>query len=390
MKNNTLFTPYLLFSLSISFMAPMVIDIMSPSLPYIADFFRLTKSSAQLLITAAIFGLILGQVIAGMLSDAVGRGRMIYIGLTILAISSIFCTLATTIYWIFLARFFQGISASLIGVNNRALIREKFDDDQYLSALNYIVLAWRAFVVIGPMIGATLQYYIGWKAVFYFICLYALIVLSVYFIFVKDKIETQHGKNIHQNFSNFFFFFTKKDFILNIIALGLSIATGILFVQFSPFFILRHFHVNVLSIGMCNMSIGIAYIFSSIAIKFLNNSPVKIYWMSLFSISMGILCLVLFGKNNLKLFLLIIFVIQFGFGLSGPILLANALKSFKNNASSAAAAQGMILWTTCSIASLLFSFINNQSLAIYAMIIGCIAIFILIIWGGQLKRIKTS
>lgn len=384
MKKNTILTSYLIFSLFISIMAPMVIDIMGPSLPYIAASLDLVKSSAQLIISIAIFGLVCGHVIAGTLSDVIGRARMIYIGLSILAIASFLCALADSFYLILLARFFQGMAASLIGANNRALIRERYDDNEYGSAINYVMFAWRTFVVIGPMVGAAIQNFISWKAVFYFNFFYAFVVLLVYIRFIKNKIQPIPGKNIRKNCLHFIDFFKNKKFILNIVALGLSTSTGILFVQFSPFFLVRHFHVSSLSIGLCNMSIGIAYIFSTFAIQYLQKKAVQIYALSLICLCIGFVLLPSVSSHSLSLFILSILTIQFGMGLSGPIILTNALQDFKDKASSAAAAQGMILWATCAGVSLFFGLSDIQSIDVYTVIMAIISFIVLAIWAQPL------
>ena len=246
------------------------------------------------------------------------------------------------------------------------------------------MLAWRTFVVVSPMIGAVIQNFINWKAVFYFNFLYAFVTLVVYISFVKNKIQTISRKNIRKNFFHFIDFFKNKKFILNIVALGLSTSTGILFVQFSPFFLVHHFHVSSLSIGLCNMSIGIAYIFSTFAIQYLQKRSVKIYALSLMCLCVGFVLLPTLGNRSLSLFILSILIIQFGIGLSGPIILTNALQDFKDKASSAAAAQGMILWATCAGISLFFGLSNIQSIDAYTVVIAIISLVVLGIWAQTL------
>ena len=62
--------------------APLSIDMYLPALPALGRTFGTGASQIQLTLSAFVLGLALGQIVAGPLSDALGRRRPLLVGLS--------------------------------------------------------------------------------------------------------------------------------------------------------------------------------------------------------------------------------------------------------------------------------------------------------------------
>ncbi|WP_030229093.1 MFS transporter [Actinoalloteichus caeruleus] len=97
---------------ALSALGPLSIDTYLPAFPAIASDFDTTTSQVQLSLTACLLGLALGQIVAGPLSDALGRRRPLLTGLFVYVLSSAACAVALTAPMLTGARFVQGLSGA--------------------------------------------------------------------------------------------------------------------------------------------------------------------------------------------------------------------------------------------------------------------------------------
>src|SRR3989440_3352279 len=89
---------------------PLSIDMYLPGLPAIARDLGASESMIQLTLTACLIGLALGQVVAGPVSDALGRRRPLLVGVAGYAIASLLCALAPSAPALVGLRLLQGLT----------------------------------------------------------------------------------------------------------------------------------------------------------------------------------------------------------------------------------------------------------------------------------------
>jgi MFS transporter, DHA1 family, multidrug resistance protein len=103
------------------------IDAMLPALPRIAaDLSPEHPNSAQMVVTAFVFGLGLGTLVMGPLSDAFGRKRVILGGLMLYGVAALACAFATSLEALLLLRFVQGLGVAAPRVVGSAMMRDVF------------------------------------------------------------------------------------------------------------------------------------------------------------------------------------------------------------------------------------------------------------------------
>src|SRR5258708_35655660 len=96
----------------LSAFGPLSTDMYLPALPTLSHDLGATMSQIQITLSACILGLALGQVIAGPISDALGRRRPLLIGVAVFALASLLCIIAPSVAVLTILRFVQGFAGA--------------------------------------------------------------------------------------------------------------------------------------------------------------------------------------------------------------------------------------------------------------------------------------
>ncbi|HHX8582689.1 TPA: multidrug effflux MFS transporter [Vibrio diabolicus] len=138
-----------------------------PSLPWIAKDFSISLDQAQLLVSIYLLGFGPSQFIYGPVSDALGRKKVLLMGLLI-AMSGLLMIiyLSDTFTGMVMGRFLQGLGTGCCAVLARASTRDRFSGDELPVAMSYIAMAASITPLIAPVIGGFINFHFGWSMVF--------------------------------------------------------------------------------------------------------------------------------------------------------------------------------------------------------------------------------
>ena len=158
-----------------------------PVLPLASDEFKL---STTLLIGFAIgiHGLTQGlfQIPFGMLSDRVGRKKIIAIGLVLFTLGSCIAALAENVYWLIIGRAIQGCGA--IASTLLALVSDLTRVEQRTKSMALIGVAIASSFGLALLIGPILFNLYGAKSIFIFSTLSGLIGLWILFTIIPSPL----------------------------------------------------------------------------------------------------------------------------------------------------------------------------------------------------------
>jgi EmrB/QacA subfamily drug resistance transporter len=127
------------------------------------------------------YGLFLGALIlvGGSFGDVFGRRLMFVLGVTLFAIASAACGLATGIHQLIIARSIQGVGAAFLVPGSLAIISAAFDEKTRGQAIG----TWSGFTAIttaiGPVLGGWLIEHASWRWVFFINLPLAAVVVAV-------------------------------------------------------------------------------------------------------------------------------------------------------------------------------------------------------------------
>ncbi len=150
------------------------IDAMLPALPAMAE--ALTPEApnrAQLVVTVFVFGLGLGTLFTGPLSDTFGRKPVMLMGTAIYIVSAALATQAESLELLLFARAMQGVGAAGPRVVAIAVIRDLFAGRQMAQIVSFIMMVFTIVPAVAPSIGALMLQLGGWPLIFWTFVVFA-------------------------------------------------------------------------------------------------------------------------------------------------------------------------------------------------------------------------
>jgi DHA1 family bicyclomycin/chloramphenicol resistance-like MFS transporter len=357
---------------SIFAISPFAIDSYLPALPQITNEMQVDISMLSVTVSLYIFGLGIGQLIGGPLSDKHGRLPIMLFGLSIFAISSLLLTTSTHIYVLWMWRLIEAIGGGIAIVGVPATIRDNASGREAAKLFSLIALIMMIAPSIAPTIGNFILAFHSWHWIFYFITLFACFAMLMAFKFVpyqsakaKLKQETeQPGINILRSIPIRFIDVLKNKYAIGyMIAQGFAFAVMISFVTNSAMIYMGQFHVSADTFSM----LFAINIFSLIIINRLNNfllnrfDPAILlrFFLTLqFTGTLLLACSFLLKNDNLPF---IVFAFALTIGANGGIIANSSacfLSFFGKNAGTASAALGFFQCITGASVSALAALVS--------------------------------
>src|ERR1700678_3145493 len=111
---------------ALSAFGPLSMDMYLPSTPTIAANLHATQTLVQLTLSGCLAGLAVGQLVAGPLSDGLGRKRPLLAGVAAFAVLSVGCAAAPDIGALIAFRFLQGMAGATGVVLSLAIVRDLY------------------------------------------------------------------------------------------------------------------------------------------------------------------------------------------------------------------------------------------------------------------------
>jgi EmrB/QacA subfamily drug resistance transporter len=160
----------------------MDVTIVNVALPAIQRDLHATVSGLQWILDAYTLVVASLLMLAGSVSDRVGRRRVFQFGLLLFTAGSLLCSLAHSIGQLIAFRALQGLGASMLNPVALSIIANAFPEHR---ARARAVGVWGAVagasLALGPLIGGALTQSVGWRSIFWInlpICLTAVVLAA--------------------------------------------------------------------------------------------------------------------------------------------------------------------------------------------------------------------
>lgn len=148
----------------------------TPSLPDIARTLQTAASMVEYTLTIYLFGMAVGILYWGKLSDSLGRKPCILAGFLTFILGCIGCYFSTSISMLMISRFVQAFGGSVGSVLGQALCRDSFCGQELFRVYASMSTALAAFPAFGPIVGGLIADNLGWVNIFLFLILFGLLV----------------------------------------------------------------------------------------------------------------------------------------------------------------------------------------------------------------------
>lgn len=158
---------------------PIGMALYTPAMPEIVHAFGTTQGVVKMTLTLYFAGFAFAQLIAGPVSDALGRRPIITAFMGIFGGASLLALFAPNIEVFLIARFLQGVGASAGVAISRAIVRDQFKGNESSEIMNLIGIILAIAPALSPTIGGVLVTWAGWQSLFLAMTLFGGFVVAV-------------------------------------------------------------------------------------------------------------------------------------------------------------------------------------------------------------------
>src|SRR5215471_8152396 len=132
----------------------------------IAADLHLSQAQSASLVTATLIGAVIGGIGFGMLSDRLGRVRVLTWTIVVFAVFTGLCAFAQGYWDLLIYRTIAGIGLGGEFGIGMALVAEAWPPRHRARACSYVALGWQAGVLLAALVTPLLLPVIGWRGMF--------------------------------------------------------------------------------------------------------------------------------------------------------------------------------------------------------------------------------
>lgn len=173
--SHTLTRPLFFIIILFTSLAQITADMYTPSLPYIARSLDAQDTAIQFTMAIYMLGFSLSHLYYGPLSDQRGRRYPILHGIFLCMLGSLICAFAPSVTYVLLGRLVQGFGVGACSSVGRPVLRDLLSGGQLARLGSHLGMINVFVVAAAPIAGGYIQHWIGWRANFAGIFIYAAI-----------------------------------------------------------------------------------------------------------------------------------------------------------------------------------------------------------------------
>jgi MFS family permease len=147
-------------------LVPLNSTMVAVALPAISDDFDVSTGSVSVLVTLYLVVMLVGQPLAGRVSDRVGSRRTVQVALVGLAGVSAAAVFAPAFWFVVAARALQAVCAAALGPATQALLTSISAPDERGRVFGIMGSVLGVGAASGPIVGGALVAAFGWEAIF--------------------------------------------------------------------------------------------------------------------------------------------------------------------------------------------------------------------------------
>lgn len=296
----------------------------TPALPEIANFFRISESSAQLTITWFLVGYAIGQLLYGPIANRFGRKPALFTGISLQILSSLLCVLAGTLHiysLLVLGRFLMALGSGVGLKMTFTLVNETYEPKMAAQKLSYLMIAFAITPGLGVMLGGILISYFDWSSTFYAGAIYGILFLLLTTRLPETKSELDlNALQFKHLISAYAVQFKNSQLISGGLLIGSTTCFVYIFAALAPFVAIDMMHMSSSEYGAANLLPPVGLILGSLFSARLTKvySVTKIINLGIFIASLGSIIMLIFTYLRIPAVVIIfipMMLIYFGLAL---------------------------------------------------------------------------
>jgi DHA1 family bicyclomycin/chloramphenicol resistance-like MFS transporter len=296
-------TEFVAMCAALAAVAAMSIDIMLPSLPSIGRAFGIVDDNTrQLVVLVFAVTFAVSQLLYGPLADRFGRKPLLVTGLALYLAGSVSAMFMTDFTWFLGMRMLQGIGAAALQVVTMAVIRDCFAGQAMGRVLTFIFTTFMIIPIIAPSVGQAIELTAGWKGVFVFNTVAAVLILVWMGLRLRETLNVEDRRSL--SFGSLFGAF--GEICTNRITAGYAVASTVTLVSLFAYIVsVQQVYAELyglgtlfpLAFGGSSVGAALAALYSAKLVRHFGMRPVAHGALTIFTTS-GLILFVLALAGN--------------------------------------------------------------------------------------------
>lgn len=224
-------------------------DAYLPAMPEITNQLQTSNYLTQLTLTAFFLGNASMQLILGPISDRYGRRPVLLGGGLVFIATTLLCAMSTNIYCLLVIRFFQGSAVTSMIVAGYATIHAMYDQVRAIKNLAWMNSITVLAPALGPLFGAVILMFSGWRWIFIILAIWASIALCILWRWMPETCEEAHIASPKKIIYQYGCILKNWQFMKPMLALSVLFAAMIAWIAAGPFLVMESFHYSALMFG---------------------------------------------------------------------------------------------------------------------------------------------
>jgi multidrug resistance protein len=248
-------------------------DIYLPSLPSMAASMHVSSYQVQMTLSIFLISYGVAQLFIGSVLDSFGRFRLSLVSLLIFALASLVIATTQNIYLVYGMRVVHGLSVSAIVVSKRAYFIDLYTGDRLKHYLSLFTIIWSTGPIMAPFIGGYLEQAFGWQSNFYFLAIFAIVLLVLEWIFSGETLSYFTPFRIQRITVVYIRMIRTVPFMLGLLLCGLAYGMVMMYNMTGPFIIEHTLQLSPVVAGYGSLILGLAWMAGGFLAKATINHP---------------------------------------------------------------------------------------------------------------------
>lgn len=181
----------MLLLLVASLITPLSLDMYTPSIPRMADYFGTDEATVNLTLWGYYLLFAVGMLVLGPLSDKFGRRPLLLAGFALYVAGGVACALSPTIHALIGARLVQAVGAGAVSAVCMAVVKDSFRADRREKILSIMQVLFVIGPAAAPSIGTAVLQFADWRATFWVLSLVGAVCLMLTLLFRESLREEE-------------------------------------------------------------------------------------------------------------------------------------------------------------------------------------------------------
>jgi MFS transporter, DHA1 family, multidrug resistance protein len=246
-----------------SAVGPVAVDLYLPGFAMIET--SLHEKGVERTLAGYLFGMAIGQLFYGPISDRFGRKPPMYFGFALYTLASVGCMLAPNMTFLIVCRVLQALGACSALTIGRAVVRDRCEPEQAARAYSILMTIFSVAPILAPIAGQYIVTAWGWRAAFAVQVGVGFGVLIAMHFVMAESLSPQHVRPLNMKHVGQTYWRLARDrvFIGNTLVSGFNLAGLFAYISGAPVILMNGFSISTDNIGWIIGLNGLAFMLSS-------------------------------------------------------------------------------------------------------------------------------